>query len=220
MRICSLLPSATEIVFALGLGDDIVAVTHECDYPPEVRKKISVIKSPIDPDKANSRKIDRIVGEHLQAKKSIYEIDLARFKETNPELILTQELCDVCAVDYQEVLQVVNNLPKKPKIVSLTPSLLSDVLHDIRLVGEATEKTREAEALVAHLRGRIERVREQTSRSDQRPRVACLEWLDPIYSAGHWVPEMVELAGGRGWLKRGSLPCGSNGTRLSSLRLK
>lgn len=204
MRICSLLPSATEIVFALGLGDDVVAVTHECDYPPEAKKRPVVVKSIIDHHKSGSHQINRIISEHLQAKKSVYTIDLPRLREANPDLILTQELCDVCAVDYQEVVEASRSLPQKPKIISLTPGLLSDVLRDIERVGQVTGREREAEALLARLRERIDRVREQTSRSDLRPRVACLEWLDPIYNAGHWVPEMVELAGGReGLAQRG-----------------
>lgn len=196
MRICSLLPSATEIAFALGLGDSVVGVTHECDHPPEAKKKPSVVKSAINHHTTTSKEIDRQVGEHLKARKSIYEIDLPRFKKARPDLILTQELCDVCAVDYGEVVEASKTLPQEPKIVSLTPSLLSDVLQDIRVVGEATGKTRDAEDLVANLKSRIEHVREQAARSDRRPRVASLEWLEPIYGAGHWVPELVEWAGG------------------------
>lgn len=204
MRICSLLPSATEIAFALGLGDSVVGVTHECDYPPEARTKLSVVRGAIDPDKTSSGEIERIVGERLRGKKQIYTIDLPRFREANPDFILTQELCDVCAVDYQEVLNAARSLSRQPKIISLTPGFLSDVLGDIKRVGLVTGKEREAGTLVRHLRERIDRVREQTSCSDLRPRVACLEWMDPIYSAGHWVPEMVELAGGEeGLAKKG-----------------
>jgi iron complex transport system substrate-binding protein len=204
MRICSLLPSATEIAFALGLGDEVVAVTHECDYPPEAKKKQIVVNSLIDPHQNSSGQIDRFISERLRDKKSIYTIDLPRFKEANPDLILTQQLCDVCAVDYHEVVEAAESLPQRPQIISLTPSFLSDVLGDIERVAEATGRAREGEALVRRLRERIDRVREQTSFSDLRPRVACLEWLDPIYSAGHWVPEMVEWAGGReGLAKKG-----------------
>jgi len=196
VRICSFLPSATEIAFALGLGDSVVGVTHECDYPPEAKRREVVVKSAIDSHDTPSGTIDNLVTEHLKAKKSIYTIDLARFKKTSPDLILTQELCDVCALDYQDVTEAAKTLAKMPEIISLSPGTLTDVLGDITRVGKATGKTGEATTLVSHLRGRIEVVKEQTSRSDLRPRVACLEWLDPIYSAGHWVPEMVELAGG------------------------
>lgn len=203
MRICSLLPSATEIAFALGLGDQVVGVTHECDYPPEARTKRVVVKSLIDP-RQSSRQIDRIVGEHLKAKKSLYAIDLVLLREASPDIVLTQQLCDVCAVDYEEVVQAGRSLPKKPDIVSLSPNLLADMLHDIERVGAATGKEKEAEGLARRLLERIEAVREQTLRSDLRPKVACLEWLEPIYSAGHWVPEMVEIAGGEeGLAKKG-----------------
>lgn len=206
MRICSLLPSATEIAFALGLGDSVVGVTHECDYPPDAKKKLSVVKSAIDHHTTSSKDIDRQVGEHLKARKSIYEIDLPRFKKANPDLILTQELCDVCAVDYGDVVEASKTLPQQPKIVSLTPNLLSDILRDIQVVGEAAGKTKDAEALVASLKKRIDDVREQAARSDRRPRVACLEWLDPIYGAGHWVPELVEWAGGQDGLAEKGQP--------------
>ena len=196
MRICSLLPSATEIAFALGLGDEVVGVTHECDYPPEAKRRRVVVRSVFDPDQHSSREIDQLVREHLRTKKSIYAIDLPSFQEADPDFILTQELCDVCAVDYNEVIQAARSLARKPQIISLAPAKLSDVLRDIESVGEATGKKREAEVLVRGLKQRIERVRERTSSSDLRPRVACLEWLDPLYSAGHWVPEMVELAAG------------------------
>lgn len=206
MRICSLLPSATEIAFALGLGDSVVAVTHECDYPPEAKTKQIVVKSSIDAARSGSAEIDETVGKLLRAKKSIYTIDLPRFREANPDLILTQELCDVCAVNYNEVLAASTSLARKPEIISLAPALLSDVLRDIELVGKMAGKKREAEIFVAHLQERIDRVREKASRSDYRPRVACLEWLEPIYNAGHWIPEMVELAGGMDGLgKKGKL---------------
>jgi iron complex transport system substrate-binding protein len=196
VRICSFLPSATEIAFALGLGDSVVGVTHECDYPPEAKQREVVVKSAIDPHNISSGTIDKIVTGYLKAKKSIYTIDLARFKKTNPDLILTQELCDVCALDYQEVSEAAKTLAQRPNIISLTPGTLTDVLRDIAHVGQSTGTTREAAALVDQLTERIQRVRDQASQSDLRPRVACLEWLDPIYCAGHWVPEMVGLAGG------------------------
>jgi iron complex transport system substrate-binding protein len=196
MRICSLLPSATEIAFALGLGDEVVGVTHECDYPPEAKKRRIVVKSAIEPEKHASGEIDRLVGVHLRTKKSIYAIDLAKFQEADPDFILTQDLCDVCAIDYNEVIEAARSLARPPKIVALSPSDLSEVLSDIEIVGDAAGRKREAEALVTSLKRRIERVRERSAGSDLRPRVACIEWLDPIYNAGHWVPEMVALAGG------------------------
>jgi len=195
MRICSLLPSATEIAFALGLGDDVVGVTHECDYPSEARAKPVVVRSLIDPENT-SREIEEKVGELLRNHKSLYTIDLECFKEAAPDLVLTQDLCDVCAVNYHEVARAAQSLSQKPKIVTLAPNHLSDVLNDIARIGQATGKQREAETLVHELTRRIESVRERASSSDRRPRVACLEWLEPLYSAGHWIPEMVALAGG------------------------
>ena len=206
MRICSLLPSATEIAFSLGLGDSVVGVTHECDYPPEARTRTIVVRSAIDPDRSSSGEIDQTVHQHLKTKKGIYTIDRARFREANPDFILTQELCDVCAVDYEEVIEAARSLATRPKIISLTPTSLSGVLQDILCIGDATGKARAAEALVQSLQRRIDRVQEETLRSDLRPRVACLEWLEPIYNAGHWVPEMVELAGGRDDLSRKGEP--------------
>ncbi len=179
MRICSFLPSATEIVYSLGLGDSIVGVTHECDYPPQARDVAIVVKSRIDSRQSSSSAINETVAEHLKAKQAIYTVDLDLFKEANPDIILTQELCDVCALDYGEVLNVARSLPQQPKIISLTPSTLSDVLQDIARVGENTGKTREAEILVGRLRERIKQVRERVAQSDLRPRVACVEWLDP-----------------------------------------
>jgi iron complex transport system substrate-binding protein len=196
MRICSLLPSATEIAFALGLGDEVVGVTHECDYPPEAKKRRVVVKSVIDPERQDSGEIDRLVREHVQKKKSIYTIDLPSFQAAAPDFILTQDLCEVCALDYNEVIAAARLLAREPKIVSLAPSTLSDVLRDIESVGNAAGRNREAMALVTSLKQRIESVRERASSSDTRPRVACIEWLDPIYNAGHWLPEMVALAGG------------------------
>ncbi len=206
MRICSLLPSATEIAFALGLGDSVVAVTHECDYPPEAKSKRIVVKSLVDAATSSSAEIDRSIGERLRSRKGVYAIDLPRFREASPDLILTQQLCDVCAVDYNEVLAAARSLARRPKIISLTPTLLADVLRDIKAVGEAAGKEREASSLVSRLKARIDRVRDRTSGRDHRPRVACIEWLDPIYVAGHWIPEMVELAGGRDDLGKKGMP--------------
>jgi iron complex transport system substrate-binding protein len=206
MRVCSLLPGATEIAFALGLGDDVVGVTHECDYPAEARQKPVVVHGLIDSSRMTSLEIDRWVGERLGSNQGLYLLDEERLREAAPDVILTQGLCDVCAIDYNEVVAASETLAKKPKIVSLTPNCLTDVLDDVARVGEATGQRHIAERVVEELEQRISSVREQAARSSARPRVACLEWFDPIYLAGHWVPEMIEIAGAEDVLGRRGEP--------------
>jgi iron complex transport system substrate-binding protein len=206
MRVCSLLPGATEIAFALGLGDDVVGVTHECDYPAEARQKPVVVHGLIDSNRMTSLDIDRWVGERLGGNQGLYLLDEERLREAAPDVILTQGLCDVCAIDYNEVVAASETLAKKPKIVSLTPNCLTDVLDDVARVGEATGQRHIAERVVEELEQRISSVREQAARSSARPRVACLEWFDPIYLAGHWVPEMIEIAGAEDVLGRRGEP--------------
>jgi iron complex transport system substrate-binding protein len=196
MRICSLLPGATEIACALGLADEIVGVSHECDFPAAARSKPVMVRSRIDPTKIRSGEIDRQVGDLLRSKQSLYALDEKLFKDSEPDIILTQGLCDVCALDYKDVVQAARSLARVPSIVSLDPHCLADILNDVLRIGEATHRLRQAESLVEELKLRIEAVRDRTARSASRPRVACLEWLDPVYIAGHWVPEMVEIAGG------------------------
>jgi iron complex transport system substrate-binding protein len=206
MRICSLLPGATEIAFLLGLGDEVVGVTHECDYPAEAREKPVIVRSLIDSNRMTSIEIDRWVTERLRNKQGLYIIDEKRLREAAPDVILTQGLCDVCAIDYNEVVNASATLANKPKIVSLTPNCLTDVLSDVARVGEATGHRLKAEQVVRDLEQRISAVREQAARRSAGPRVACLEWFDPIYAAGHWVPEMIELAGGHDVLGRKGAP--------------
>ncbi len=206
MRICSLLPGATEIAFLLGLGDEVVGVTHECDYPAEARERPVIVRSLIDSNRMTSIEIDRWVTERLRNKQGLYSIDEERLREAAPDVILTQGLCDVCAIDYNEVVNASATLANKPKIVSLTPNCLTDVLSDVARVGEATGQGHKAEQVIRDLEQRISAVRERAARLSKRPRVACLEWFDPIYAAGHWVPEMVELAGGQDVLGRKGEP--------------
>ena len=206
MRICSLLPGATEIAFALGLGDDVVGVTHECDYPAEARQKPVVVHGLIDSNRMTGLEIDRWVGHRLGSNQGLYLLDQERLREAAPDVILTQGLCDVCAIDYNDVVTASETLAKKPKIVSLTPNCLTDVLDDVARVGEATGQRHIAERVVEELEQRISSVREQAATSSGRPRVACLEWFDPIYLAGHWVPEMIEIAGAEDVLGRRGEP--------------
>jgi len=194
MRICSLLPGATEIAFALGLGKQIVGVTHECDYPPDAQQKPVMVHSAIDAQRMSGGEIDRMVGQLLAAGKGLNHIDEAAFLAANPDVILTQGLCEVCALDYNEVVKAAARLPRQPNIVSLNPHSLSDLLDDILRIGQATERIAAATNLVADLRQRIDSLGHREP--DNRPRVVCLEWFEPLYTAGHWVPEMVALAGG------------------------
>jgi iron complex transport system substrate-binding protein len=194
MRICSLLPGATEIVFALGLGDQLVGVTHECDYPSDAKQKRIVVKCAIDSSRMSAGEIDRKVGELLQAGKGLYSIDEPAFVAAAPDVILTQGLCEVCALDYNDVVRAAEKLMQKPTIISLNPHSLTGLLDDILHVGETTQRQSAAAGLVSDLRARIERV--SFREPDYRTRVACLEWFEPLYTAGHWVPEMVALAGG------------------------
>jgi iron complex transport system substrate-binding protein len=195
MRICSLLPAATEIVAALGLADDLVAISHECDYPPEIRRKPVVIRSTVEAGGTSSPAIDLQVRTALKAGTGLYRVDAALLRQANPDLIITQTLCDVCAVTPTEVQQALGELGGSARVVSLNPVSLEDVFRDIQTIGRATGQEEQAGRWVAELRDRVERIRARLS-NEPRRRVACIEWLDPIYSAGHWVPELVHLAGG------------------------
>jgi iron complex transport system substrate-binding protein len=155
-----------------------------------------MVRSRIDPTIIGSSEIDRQVGDLLRSKQSLYALNDELFKASEPDLILTQGLCDVCALDYNEVVQAARSLRQDPTIVSLDPHCLADILNDVLRIGEATDRTRQAESLVQQLKHRIEAVRDRTARAASQPRVACLEWFDPLYIAGHWVPEMIQIAGG------------------------
>lgn len=196
MRVCTLLPSATEVAFALGLGDAVVAVSHECDYPAEARQRPVVVRGRIDADKSTSGEIDKAVQSHLGLGAGLYSLDLELLQRINPDVILTQGLCDVCAVGYDDVMAAARTLRPPARVLSLSPNSLGEMLRDIRRVGNATGTAARAETLARSLEERVERVAEAARERGPRPRVACLEWLDPLYSAGHWVPEMVDLAGG------------------------
>ena len=204
-RIASLISSATEILFGLGLGDQVVAVSHECDWPPEVKKLPQVTSSRINDD-ASSGEIDDEVQQLMATGAPLYDLDREQLESLAPDLIVTQAQCDVCAVRYDDVVELVNSSPRlaDTKIVSLAPESLDDLFDDIRRVGEATEcevtgTSDAAEQYVDQLQARLKAVREsigQVSALD-RPRVAIVEWLDPIMIAGNWTPGMVVRAGGR-----------------------
>ncbi|HKS70954.1 MAG TPA: cobalamin-binding protein [Ktedonobacterales bacterium] len=196
MRIVSLLPSATEILFALGLGDQVAAVNHECDYPPAARQKPHITRSLLPPDLSSGAIDEAVRGQLAADAHSLYTIDRTLLAEIAPDLIVTQQLCEVCAVAYDEVLDAVRALPKRPRVLNLEPMALGEVLGDIERVGNATGTRERARALVAQLEARVEAVRERAARAETTPRVAFLEWLDPLFSGGHWNPELVRLAGG------------------------
>jgi iron complex transport system substrate-binding protein len=195
MKICSLLPSATEILFLLGLGDQIVAVTHECDYPPDAASKLTITQNVIDHERLTSAQIDHHVASNIGRHGSIYNLNEDLLQALQPDLIITQELCDVCAVSYKQVQQAAKVLEGRTKLVSLEPTTLGEVFDNILLVGELTNRQDAARKTVRELRNRLDRVKERV-RGLRRPKVYAMEWLDPPFTAGHWVPEMVEIAGG------------------------
>ena len=189
-----MLPSATEMLFAMGAGDDVVAVTFECDFPAEARSRPQVVQSHLPPGLAPSA-IDALVSESGAEGRSLYFADFARLEQLAPELIVLQDLCHVCAVDSPTLARDLSRLGSSPRIISQSASSLEGVLAEIEVLGEAVGHAEGARQLVASLRARVERVRAEVQLSP-RPRVLCLEWLDPLFQGGHWVPEMVEIAGG------------------------
>ena len=193
----SLLPSATEIVYLLGLDSQLTGVSHECDYPPAALGKRKIIKPAFDGSGLRSQEIDARVRASLEHGEGIYQIDLEALQAADPDIILTQELCDVCAAPYQDVLEAAAKLSRKPEVLSLDPKCLEDVLRDVERVGEATGRLTQAQDAVKLLRKRIENVRVHASKASIRPTVVCLEWLDPLMASGHWIPEMVSVAGGK-----------------------
>ncbi len=195
-RIVSFLPSATEMACALGLADSIVGITHECDYPPEVKSKPVVVRNALPIEKMSQSEIDRAVAERMRTGQSLYQIDEQLLRELAPDLILTQDLCQVCAPSGNEVSQVIKALPKTPQILWLTPQSLSDIFVNVRDLGAATGRIPEAESLVNECQLRLADLVQRTKAVTDRPRVFCMEWLDPVYASGHWVPELVKIAGG------------------------
>lgn len=210
-QIVSFLPSATEMACALGLGDQLIGVTHECDYPPEVKDKAVVVRAALPIAQMTQSEIDAAVSERMRDGRSLYEIDELLLQQLAPDLILTQDLCQICAPSGNEVSHALNLLPKKPEVLWLTPNTLAQIAENALQLGEATGRQVEARELVARGRARLESIEKKTMKLAQRPRVFCMEWLDPVYCSGHWVPEMVQIAGGLDQLSR----LGSDSARVS-----
>jgi iron complex transport system substrate-binding protein len=198
MRIVSLVPAATELLFSLDLGDEVVGVTHECDYPPQVRDLPKVTRAVLPPD-LSPAEIDAAVKERTLAGESIYELDAEALSDLEPELIVTQGLCHVCAVSADEVREIAEELDTQPMVISLDPHTIGEVLGDARTIAQATDRKDEAVELIREAAGRIDRVRIAT-RDVRRPRVVALEWLDPPFAAGHWTPQLISYAGGEDML--------------------
>lgn len=195
MKVCSLLPSATEMLFAMGAGDEVVGVTFECDYPAEASGRPQVVSSHM-PKGLTPAEIDGLVRATGAEGKSLYFADFEQMERLAPDVIVLQDLCHVCAIDSPTLARDMSRLASRPQVVSLGASSLEGVFGEIEMLGEVVGRGAEARALAATLRGRVERVRQSVGVEAKRPRVLCLEWLDPLFQGGHWVPEMVEIAGG------------------------
>ncbi|HEU4974653.1 MAG TPA: cobalamin-binding protein [Baekduia sp.] len=194
MRIVSLVPHATELLFALGLGDSVVGVTHECDHPPEAAQRPRVTRDLL-PAGLSAGEIDAAVRERTEAGEAIYALDDQALADLDPDLIVTQQLCPVCAVSYDEVEKVAQSLPTCPKVVALDPRTFGETMGDIRTIAQATGVRDTALDLVARQRARVDRVKLAVRRAE-RPTVVAVEWFDPVYVAGHWTPQLIDLAGG------------------------
>jgi iron complex transport system substrate-binding protein len=195
-RIVSLLPAATEMTFALGLGDRLVGVSHECDFPEEARNRPTVVRPALDLDGLGPAEIDRAVADRLRNKGSLYEVDEQLLTRLSPDLLLAQDLCQVCAPSGNEISKLLTALRPAPEVLWLTPHSVPDIAQNLRDLGRATAADHQCDALLREWQDRMQRVRENSAELGPPVRVACLEWVDPVYCSGHWVPQMVEWAGG------------------------
>ena len=205
-RIVSLLPAATEIAAALGVMDQVVGVSHECDFPTEANERPRVTRCALHSAELASRDVDEWVRRALHDNGSIYTIDEPLLQKLQPDVILTQKLCDVCAVGYTTVAKLAQTLPGPPRVVNLEPTSLADIFDDIRRVGKTCDIRERAEKLIGNLSDRVENVRERSARIPDRPCCFVMEWVDPPFCSGHWGPELVEIAGGRDPLGRKHRP--------------
>jgi iron complex transport system substrate-binding protein len=215
MKICSLVPGATEVVAMLGFADALVGISHECDYPEAVRRIPVMVRPAVDSDGTDSAEIDRQVKALMSSGRSLYRVDEQALIEARPDIILAQEVCDVCAVTPHDLGQAMRSLPHRPHLLTLAPRSLADVIDDVERIGAALGVAARGKNLARSLRSRIAAVRgRSTGRS--KPRVACLEWLSPLYVGGHWVPEMVDAAGGHDVLGEAGQP--SRQVRMDEVR--
>ena len=205
-RIVSLLPAATEIVGVLGLTDSLVGVSHECDYPNEVNRLPRVTHCPVHQSDFASKDVDEWVRSAVHDNGAIYTIDEPLLRQLQPNIILSQKLCDVCAVGYSTVARLAATLPGPPQVVNLEPSSLSDIFDSIRTVAKVCGNPEQADEVIVQLSARVEAVRERASRITNRPRCFLMEWVDPPYCSGHWGPELIEIAGGTDPLGRKHQP--------------
>jgi iron complex transport system substrate-binding protein len=201
-RIISLLPSATEMICALGLAEQLVGVSHECDYPPAARSKPKVVHPALPIETMSEREIDDAVSARLRLGLGLYELEVELIRDLRPDIIITQSLCEVCAPSQNEIAQLLMQLDHRPRIIFQTPHRISQVLDCLAALGDETETEVEAARIIANAKQRLRHIEEQAPNTGDRPRVFCMEWLDPVYCSGHWVPEMVRLAGGEDLLGR------------------
>jgi iron complex transport system substrate-binding protein len=206
MRICSLLPSATEVIAALGLSEELVGISHECDYPPSVGSVPIMVEPIIPPHGLTSLEIDRQVAQLVASGQRLYRLNHDRLCHSRPDLILSQDLCHVCAVTPDQLHEALRAMPHQPTVLTLNPGTVHDVIDDVVRIGDAAGRSAEGHRLASQLRERLEAVRTRVQNLSHRPRVVCIEWLSPLYVAGHWVPEMVQLAGGQDVLAQPGTP--------------
>ncbi len=196
LRIVSFLPSATEMVFALGLGDQLVGVSHECDYPPQAKEKPVVVGPALEFAAMSLGDIDTAVSSHLRDGKSLYAVDETLLQSLEPDLILTQNLCQVCATSGNEITQALKQLPKQARVLYQTPHSIREIMESIQVLADVAGVSQTGSNLIEQCKLRLDAIAAKVPRQGPPPRVFCCEWIDPVYCSGHWVPEMVTLAGG------------------------
>lgn len=193
-RIVSFLPSATEMLYEFGVQDIIYGVTHECKYPPNATSKLKIIKSIIKSDELTSKEIDTLTCQLLKEGKEIFILDEKNLKDANPDLIISQETCEVCAAYTNQVNKAIKILGKKPLLVSMNPHNLQEIIESVKVLGKILEKETRAKEIVDSLEKRIKNIQKKSF--DKKPKVLAIEWIEPFFTAGHWIPEMIDIAGG------------------------